>query len=574
MMTWIRRLLAAPVFEDEEKTRAGRVLNAVLLAFLGAAVVTVAAILAFYGFAITPEAAFTLLGGTVLTLVVGGLLTLARRGHVRIASLVMVSSIWLIMTLWICAVAGISTDSSPLGYALVIVLAGLLLGGRAAIAFTLLSALAVLGGYLAEVSGLLVVEEAPVAIMDLFLTIAPLALAGLLLRYAVNSLFEALERARRNERAQVEANRELQAIRASLEQRVADRTRDLARRSEQLQAATEVGHVATSVLESEALIQQVVGSIRQAFGLRYVGLFLVDGTGEWAVLQAAQGTTGEAEPEPSLPGRRLRVGEGLVGRSIALARPLVASEGEIGPALPAAGSEAALPLHSRGRVLGALALESDQPGTFDGAAVAIMEALADQVAVALDNTRLFAESQEALEAARRAYGELSREAWTELLRARTDWGYAYAHRSTVPVGGDWQPEMLQAQQTGQTVLRETDLAGAREGAEEPSLAIPLKVRDEVVGVLGFYKGVAGEVWTTEEAAVLETLVDQLGVTLESALLFQETQRRAVREQVIGEVTRRMRESLDVETVLRTAVDEMYQALGLDEIVIRLATGES
>jgi GAF domain-containing protein len=72
-------------------------------------------------------------------------------------------------------------------------------------------------------------------------------------------------------------------------------------------------------------------------------------------------------------------------------------------------------------------------------------------------------------------------------------------------------------------------------------------------------------------SLVERVSDQLGVALESARLYQDTQRRAAREQLTGEVTARMRETLDVETVLKTAADEMYQALGLDEIVIRLAT---
>jgi methyl-accepting chemotaxis protein PixJ len=101
------------------------------------------------------------------------------------------------------------------------------------------------------------------------------------------------------------------------------------------------------------------------------------------------------------------------------------------------------------------------------------------------------------------------------------------------------------------------------------LAIPLKVRDQVVGALSFRKGKLSEAWTVEEVALLETLTGQLSVALESARLHQDTQRRAARERAIGEVTARMQESLDLETVLKTAVDEMRQALGLEEFVVSL-----
>jgi len=74
-------------------------------------------------------------------------------------------------------------------------------------------------------------------------------------------------------------------------------------------------------------------------------------------------------------------------------------------------------------------------------------------------------------------------------------------------------------------------------------------------------------------AWLLALTEQPGVALESARLFQDTQRRAAREQLTSQVTGRMRESLDVETVLKTAATEMRQALGLDKLIVRLGTHE-
>jgi anti-anti-sigma regulatory factor len=230
MLIRIRQLLAAPVFDDEEKTRTARVLNAVLLTLLVTAVLTVILIVMslLYGPPIEFSSAFTLLAGVVLAVAIGGLLILARRGYVRLTSIVLLSLLWLFMTAWICGVSGIASDSSPLEYALIIVLAGLLLGGRGAVVFTLISALAVAGAFYIEISGLIKIAHDDAVIMDMVLTAVPVILVGLLLRYAVNSLIEALRRARKNELAQAEANRELQAVRMSLEQRVTERTQELA----------------------------------------------------------------------------------------------------------------------------------------------------------------------------------------------------------------------------------------------------------------------------------------------------------------------------------------------------------
>ena len=367
---------------------------------------------------------------------------------------------------------------------------------------------------------------------------------------------------------------QLRGFIGGLEQQVADRTRDLEHRSAYLEATAKVGRAAASILDPDALIQEVVDLIRESFGLYYVGLFLVDEAGEWAVLQAGTGEAGRAMLDR---GHRIRVGEGMIGWSIAQAQPRVAMEiGEDAVRLatlelPGTRSEGALPLQSRGRVLGALTVQHMEAGAFDPETMAVLQTMADQVAVALDNAHLFAESQEALEATRRAYGESSHRAWTDLLGARPDWGYRYTHQTIAQADGDWQPEMLQAEQSGQTVQGDGD--------ERSTLAIPLKVRDEVVGVLSFRKDTARGAqaapdaapaeWTSEETALLEAFAAQLEQALESAQLFQATQRSAARDRLLGEIATRMRETLDIETVLRTTVHQVRQALDLPEVVIRL-----
>jgi GAF domain-containing protein len=92
----------------------------------------------------------------------------------------------------------------------------------------------------------------------------------------------------------------------------------------------------------------------------------------------------------------------------------------------------------------------------------------------------------------------------------------------------------------------------------------------VVGVLHFRKAGEGETWSEEELALLQTMAEQLGQALESARLYQDTQRRAAQERLIGEVTARMRETLDMDAVLRTAAQEIRQALGLAQFSVQLA----
>jgi GAF domain-containing protein len=608
MLASFRRFIVPLVFEDEEKTRVARLLNTVLLALLaGSAVITLVAGL-FHAFQADSESRFTLLSGVVMMVIFAGLLFLARRGQLRLVSVTLLVLTWMLVTVWIYTVSGISSDSSALTYALIIVLAGLLLGGRAAMVATAITSLAALGAYWVESSGLLVVAERLTSLADVLFVVIPLVLTGALLQNAMNSISMAMERARTNERAQIEANRELEMLRASLEQRVADRTSELERRSVQLQAATEVSRAATLILEVEELMWLVVGLIQERFGLYHVGLLLLDETGEWVVYRAG---SGEAGRELWDRGFRLKVGgNSIVGWCAANAQTRIAQDVHSDAMhvdhelVPRTRSEAALPLIARGQVLGALSVQSDRIGAFDNATVATLQTMADQVAVALDNARLYTESQQALEATSRAYGQLSRQAWLELLRSRRDWGYSFAQQAVVPVQGEWRPEMIEAMQTGQMVVRssEPDLAGGMDfrqglsrrgelassgsdatirggsiessrqaGTPGPALALPLQVREETIGVLGFYRDPEDGDWTPGETELLQRLVDQLGAALESAQLFQESQQRAAREQAIRQVTERMRSAVDVEAILQSTLVELAKVLGAPRAYVRLGT---
>jgi K+-sensing histidine kinase KdpD len=131
---------------------------------------------------------------------------------------------------------------------------------------------------------------------------------------------------------------------------------------------------------------------------------------------------------------------------------------------------------------------------------------------------------------------------------------------------DWRrEEMVLAVRKGETVLGQDKSA--------TMLATPIKARGQTIGVLNAHKPAGTGAWTPEEVALLETLTEQLSVALESARLYQDTQRRAAREQVVGQVATQMRETLNVDAVLQTAVREMRQALDIAEVEVRLDTAQ-
>jgi GAF domain-containing protein len=559
MLTRIRQLLALPVFEDEDETRVANLLNIVLLTLLAATAV-IPPILVL----IEPTGAtITLLFGIVMVVLFLGLLFLLRLGFVQMSS-VLLLCVLLAGLIFNTYSFGVIHGYGVTTFFVVIVMAGLLLGERAAIIFGLLSILVAVGAFYAEASGVLVPIEIKVGVADLIILITTFGLTALLLRFAVRNIAEGFNRAHRNAQALAESNRELQSSRDALQVQ----THDLERRAHYLKATAEIARDATSMLNLQELLSRSASLVSERFGFYHTGIFLLDPGGEWAVLQAASSEGGQ---RMLARGHRLRVGEeGIVGYVTGRGEPRIALD--VGadavffdnPDLPDTRSEMALPLRARGEIIGALDVQSKEPRAFSDEDVAVLQTLADQVAMAINNARLFQQAQAGLEAERRAYGEISRRAWEQVLRARPTLGYFCDTQGDIkPVTSQWRPEMIQATQEGNTF---------QDGGN--AVAIPLKVRDHTLGVVGLRKPDGAGEWTAEEIALMETLTEQLGVALESARLYQDTQRRAERERMTGEVMARMRETLDVETVLKTAVDEMYQVLGLDEIVIRLVTEEN
>jgi GAF domain-containing protein len=149
-----------------------------------------------------------------------------------------------------------------------------------------------------------------------------------------------------------------------------------------------------------------------------------------------------------------------------------------------------------------------------------------------------------------------------LISGQKELGYLSTAQGISSAWDAWSMEMETAMQSAKTVVSEQD---------RTRLAVPLEVGGQVIGVLNGYKA---QGWTAEEIAVTQTLAEQLNSAVERARLYRETQRNAARERMIGEVTGRIRETLDVETVLKTAADQIRQALQLDRLVVRLgAPGE-
>lgn len=547
-----RRFLKAPIFDDEEKTRTGRALHTFLWVLLSATILAYLSLLA----AAAPVRVIAITGLLLIEIIS---FILLRHGFVRQATLTLCVFTWIILAIALALTGGVDGPSMSI-QALIVITAGLLLGGPAGLIFASLGTLVGLGMLIAENIGVLpapMIEINPGSFW-LFLTITLFASAGLIY-VTTNSLNEAIGRARQNEAAQKATNIKLQAVQASLEQQVFERTRSLEQRSRYLQAAIEISRASASILDPDQLFQQTVNLIQDQFGLYYVGLFLLDNEGEWAVLKAGTGQAGHFLLQR---GHRIRVNTGMIGWCIANASARVAqfaaddTQRLATAELPETRSEAAIPLRSRGKTLGAISVQSNIPQAFGDVEITSFQAMADQVALAIDNTQLLTQAQTAIQAVERAYGIASRLAWSEMLKSTRLLSYRYENGNVTLV--EQGKAMADTKEPGQPA------------SESHRLDVPIKVRERVIGHLRLHHS-AIPALPADVNDMLQDLGEQLGIALESARLYQESQRLALREQLTSEVTSRIRETLDMETVIKTAAQEIQQALGVPEVVITLQT---
>jgi len=361
-----------------------------------------------------------------------------------------------------------------------------------------------------------------------------------------------------------------------LEQRIAERSRlqQMAERSlyqaDQLRAVAEIARVAASVQSLERLLPEVAVRISEAFGFYHVGIFLLDETGKFAVLRAASSEGGK---RMLARGHRLEVGQvGIVGYVTATGRPRIALD--VGddavyfqnPDLPHTRSELALPLKIGDRIVGALDVQSTKPEAFRREDVEILSAVADQIALAIENIRLYESTRRSLAEVETFYRQYLEREWGRLRREQRLAGFRYGLTGAMPIeqpvlGGEVQQKV----NAGEVYRKSSPQL------DEPAeLAIPLRLRGETIGAL-YVTMPGGVVWTDDEVELVNAVADRLALALENARLFEQTARRADRERAVAEITAKIRSTNDPQLMLQIAVEELKQVLGAQEIRIRSYT---
>jgi GAF domain-containing protein len=355
-------------------------------------------------------------------------------------------------------------------------------------------------------------------------------------------------------------------------------------RGERLRLAEITSQVSQRISRRMALDQvldNAVEQIRYSYPYIYhAQIFLLDDRNETAKLVASTGPVGRMllERQHSLPvgsasviGRVTSKGEAIIAR--ANSAEGVHKRNEF---LPDTLFEAAFPLRLGDEIIGALDMQSKVADPFDDEVVPIFQSLADQLAIAIDNARLFEETerrlqenQKLVEQMRRSNEEVERlnqqltgRFWQEYLRERkrdvgVEVDFDQRSRQADPL---WTPTLRDAARYNHLVQQKQD------GAQV--IAMPLRVRGQVIGAMEFELDEAGNL-APEDLNLLEEVSEQLGLAAETSRLFESSQRAAQREALVNEIATRLQSSNNVEMTLTEAARSLKNTLKANRVAIRL-----
>ncbi len=450
---------------------------------------------------------------------------------------------------------------------IVLILAGLTLGGDALIIFGILSSLAVTIIGIVDFNGY-IPNSFGVAISDIIIISIAVLAGAFLLRLLLNRFQRMIARLRQSEQEQISANRELINLKESLEKRVADRTQDLEKqtveletvsrniqsRAAQFEALAQVTQAITSIRDLRELLPRIATVISEKFGFYHIGVFLLDEINEYAILSATNSEGGRKMLERK---HRLRVGkQGIVGNVTLTGSPRTAMD--VGAdavffdnqELPETHSEMALPLKSGDQIIGALDVQSTERGAFTNEDIRMLSLLANQVSLAIENARLFEETRKALTESEAISRQTTREAWRNLPVEQNLLGYRYTLTGASPLD---KP----------VALTEPDKAKKTETAR---IVVPIELRGETIGTLVVQSPSTGDI-SPDQIDLIKAVAERVAISAENARLFDETTRRAERERMVSDITGKIRSGNDPQTMIQTAIEELRNALGASRVEV-------
>ncbi|GAB1469936.1 hypothetical protein MASR2M66_08130 [Chloroflexota bacterium] len=379
-----------------------------------------------------------------------------------------------------------------------------------------------------------------------------------------------IQLARNYQLKQISSRQQVEDLNHTLESQIQRRTSDLQdanlqlqTRAAKLQATSEISQELTvNPNETPAdLLMRTTRLISEKLGYYHVGIFIVDSLRGSAVLRASNSAGGQQMLEK---GHQLKIGgAGVVGYVSQSGRARIALDAGAdavyfnNPYLPETRSEISLPIKFTNSVIGVLDVQSTQSGAFNDEDTNILMTLANQLAALL-----YAKEGKALVANTPEFGrQINRPStWKKQM------GYSFRPdgSTTMNAEPEQNPALDKVIASGEpmVVFRSTK-------DSKPTLAVPVKFRDQIVGVIHIESAEANRNWTEDEISLVQAISERAAVALENARLFENATRRAEQEETISRVTTQIGSSTDFERIMQTTIQELGLALGASRSFIQI-----
>lgn len=389
----------------------------------------------------------------------------------------------------------------------------------------------------------------------------------ILYRFAILPLYEQISELRK-------LTEDKERLNNALEQQIIGRSTELVtankyneRRAAQFEAIAQVSRTISSTQDLNTLLPQIASVISRLFGFYHVGIFLLDSRGEYAILSAANSEGGKRMLARD---HRLKVGKtGIVGYATATGSPRIALDTGAdsvyfdNPDLPNTRSEMALPLTAGGRVIGALDAQSMEPNAFAEEDVSILSTLADQVGIAIQNSRQYEETRRALAESESLSRQFIQQGWQEFTKSRNLAGIRHTGaKATILYAKNGEGKGESRSNTDQT--------GAQ--SRSASLALPIKLRGEVIGSVEV-RSPGNREWDQDELDIVTAIIERAAVELENSRLLTGSQKRAAKERTISEISTRISAQSSIDELMKTAAQELGRALPKASISIQFKKDE-
>jgi len=365
-----------------------------------------------------------------------------------------------------------------------------------------------------------------------------------------------------------ETENTLKLTNVTLEQQVSElsiNSRELAIQHEkihgiatQLQALAQVTQTITAVRDLQELLPRITTVISENFGFYHIGIFLLDEVNAYAMLIATNSEGGKRMLERK---HRLKVGEeGIVGNTASTGKARIALD--VGkdavffnnPDLPDTHSEIGLPLITKNIIVGVLDVQSTKVAAFSNEDIQMLNLLADQVSLAIENARLFEDTRKALAESEMANRTSIRDAWARLPEQQQLLGYRYSISGATPLR-----ELMSIGEPR---------AGKEKGTETESnqTVVPIELRGQVIGNL-IVQSPSSNTWGNDQLDLIRAVAERVALSAENARLFEETTARAERERKVSDITGRIRQQNDPRIMIETAIEELRTALGASRVEV-------